>query len=124
MQSTNDNHAPVLSHMRRSVDIQTDSEQLEKLALERQQLQHVLERLNLKEEERNTATVDMESKTEIEQAQENYFIKTSHFGSSFFQMQEEDVEEIVEKKLDRIEENIVQLCTSVQARLDSSTQKV
>jgi glycyl-tRNA synthetase alpha subunit len=110
--------------MRRSVDIQTDSEQLEKLALERQQLQHVLERLNLKEEERNTATVDMESKTEIEQAQENYFIKTSHFGSSFFQMQEEDVEEIVEKKLDRIEENIVQLCTSVQARLDSSTQKV
>jgi chaperonin cofactor prefoldin len=111
--------------MRRSVDIQTDSEQLEKLALERQQLQHVLERLNLKEEERNTATVDMEeSKTEIEQAQENYFIKTSHFGSSFFQMQEEDVEKIVEKKLDRIEENIVQLCTSVQARLDSSTQKV
>ena len=131
MESANDIQTPILSHMRRSADIQTDSEQLETLAKERQQLQHVLQRLHhSKEKEYKTATLNTnestttetaESKISMEQTLQHYFIKTSSFGSSFFQMQEEDVEEIVEDKLDRIEKNIVQLCTNVQARLDAST---
>ena len=39
-------------------------------------------------------------------------------------MQDEDVEEIVEDKLYRIEKNIVQLCTNVHARLDASTKQL
>ena len=62
-----------------------------------------------------------ESKIEMDHRGRNtYFVKTTSFPSSFFQMEADDVEEIVEDKLQHVEKNIVKLCTDVQARLDSS----
>lgn len=126
MQSMNsdNNKNPVLSHMRRSADVQTDSQQLEKLAKERKELKHVLQELNSDEHPTCNAKIipaNSESKIELDHRGRNtYFVKTTSFPSSFFQMEADDVEEIVEHKLQHVEKTIVKLCTDVQARLDSS----
>jgi len=123
--NSDNNQAPVLSHMRRSADIQTDSQQLEKLAKERKELKHVLQELNSDDhpthDNAKTIPVNSESKISMDhQGDKEYFVKTTSFSSSFFQMEADDVEEIVEDKLRNVEKNIVNLCTEVQARLDAS----
>ena len=104
----------ILAHMKRQANIQSDSELLEKLAKERKQLQEVLECLSNEDES------DKESEAKI-LPQNEYFVKTSSFPSSFFAVDGDNVQDMVEDKLDAVEKQIVNLCESVQTRLNAQS---
>lgn len=105
----------ILAHMKRQANIESDSELLEKLAKERKQLQEVLQCLN------NDDETDKESEAKV-MPQNEYFVKTSSFPSSFFAVDGDNVQDMVEDKLDVVEKQIVYLCESVQTRLNAQSK--
>lgn len=104
----------ILAHMKRQANIESDSELLEKLAKERKKLQEVLECLSHEDE----SGKESEAKT---LPQNEYFVKTSSFPSSFFAVDGDNVQDMVEDKLDVVEKQIVNLCESVQNRLNAQS---
>ncbi|GFH54352.1 predicted protein [Chaetoceros tenuissimus] len=104
----------ILAHMKRQANIESDSELLEKLAKERKKLQEVLECLSNEDES------DKESETKT-LPQNEFFVKTSSFPSSFFAVDGDNVQDMVEDKLDVVEKQIVNLCESVQNRLNAQS---
>ena len=109
-----ENTRNILAHMKRQANIESDSELLEKLAKERQQLQEVLQCLSKDDE----SDKESEAKTS---PQNEYFVKTSSFPSSFFAVDGDNVQDMVDDKLDAVEKQIVNLCESVQNRLNSQS---
>ena len=101
MQSTSN----AISQLKRSADIETNREKLEELAATRAELKTALHQMNEQSEE---------SKEE-----NSYFTATtsSTFSSSFFRMNGDDAELMMETKLKSVEKEIVELCSQVQRRL-------
>jgi hypothetical protein len=110
-----------LSQMRRSADMQSDQEKLEQLAATRSELKAALQSLaehelkpNQKDSDGNTNT-SSGNDADIHQ----YFVATSSFSASMFQMNEGDVELMLRDQLKKVEKDIVELCHQIQKQLDS-----
>lgn len=106
---SNIDETPILSHTRRSADLQSDQEKLEQLASSRTEIKTALQ---LIEED------DCGSSTDAQPDGGGYFVLTSSFTSSMFQMAGDDAEQILRDKLKNVEEEIVELCGQIQRHLD------
>jgi len=102
--------------MRRSADIQSDQEKLEQLASSRTELKTALQLLADDSSSAGTQTDDSENSSLSQN--KGYFMATSSFTSSLFQLNRDDAELMLRDQLKTVEEEIVEVCSQIQRRLD------
>ena len=109
-----------VSQMRRSADMQSDQEKLEQLAASRSELKAALQSLGEDELKPNQKDSDgNENPSSGNDAEiRQYFVATSSFSASMFQMNEGDVELMLRDQLKKVESDIVELCHQIQKQLD------
>ncbi len=103
------NDYEIVSHLRRSANIESDREELEELAKRRSELKLALE--HVKRGDKCTSSSDQD---------DGYFMASSH-ASSFFKNNAHDTEQVLENMLKEVEMEIVEMCSRVQRNIDSNS---
>ncbi len=113
------NDYELVSHLRRSANIESDREELEALAKKRTELKLALDHVKREgggsaekkdkgdKDDNNTRTGD------------GFFMASSH--ASFFKINAHDTEEVLANMLKEVEMEIVEICSRVQRNIDSKS---
>eukprot|EP00553_Chaetoceros_curvisetus_P002611 CAMPEP_0204619410 /NCGR_PEP_ID=MMETSP0717-20131115/5797_1 /ASSEMBLY_ACC=CAM_ASM_000666 /TAXON_ID=230516 /ORGANISM="Chaetoceros curvisetus" /LENGTH=114 /DNA_ID=CAMNT_0051633409 /DNA_START=277 /DNA_END=621 /DNA_ORIENTATION=- len=105
------NDYEIVSHLRRSANIESDREELEELAKRRSELKLALEHVKRGDKCTSTSSSDQD---------DGYFMASS-YASSFFKNNAHDTEQVLENLLKEVEMEIVEICSRVQRNIDSNS---
>ena len=123
MSHVNFHKLPMLSHLRRSADIQGDQERLEALASTRTQLKETLSELTKRNHGNGVSEgyyyMTPEPSHTNSTAHVDTLFSIDDGGSSFFHMDAKTIRMSLESKLKEVEREILQVCSQVQRRLDA-----